>query len=97
MGGMFLDPVCTFTRCQPFAFGVFRVLMSEPSLNVQMIGCRARVGTQEMHDLQFFNLSSLPLLTGRARMPIGRPCWSQTPDFTTVSLNISRFIFYTSK
>ena len=44
-GGMFLDPVCTFTRCQPLAFGVLRVMMSEPSLNVQMIGCRARVGT----------------------------------------------------
>ena len=44
-GGMFLDPVCTFTRCQPFAFGDLRVIMSEPSLNVQMIGCRARVGT----------------------------------------------------
>ena len=44
-GGMFLDPVCIFTRCQPFAFGVLRVIMSEPSLNVQMIGCRARVGT----------------------------------------------------
>ena len=39
------DPVCTFTRCQPFAFGVLRVKMPEPSLNVQMIGCRARVGT----------------------------------------------------
>ena len=46
-GGMFLDPVCTFTRCQPFAFGVLRVIMSEPSLNVQMIGCRARVGTHK--------------------------------------------------
>ena len=45
-GGMFLDPVCTSTRCQPFAFGDLRVIMSEPSLNVQMIGCRARVGTQ---------------------------------------------------
>ena len=44
-GGMFVDPVCTFTLCQPFTFGVLRVIMSEPSLNVQMIGCRARVGT----------------------------------------------------
>ena len=53
----------------------------------------ARVGTHEMHDLQTFNLSSLPLLTCGARMPIGRPCWSQTPDFTSMSLNI----FHASK
>ncbi len=45
MAACFVDPVCTFTRCQPFAFGVLRVIMSEPSPNVQMIGCRARVGT----------------------------------------------------
>ena len=61
-GGMFLDPVCTFTRCHPFAFGDLRVIMSEPSLNVQMIGCRARVGTQEMHDLQILGLQFFTML-----------------------------------
>ena len=88
-GGMFLDPVCTFTRCQPFAFGVLRVALSEPSLNVQMHALEHTKCTI----CKLFNLSSLPLLTCGARMPIERPCWSRTPDFTSMSLNI----FHASK
>ena len=86
---MFLDPVCTFTRCQPFAFGVLRLMMSEPSLNVQTHVLEHTKCTI----CKLFNLSSLSLLTCGARMPIGRPCLSQTPDCTSMSLNI----FHASK
>ena len=34
-GGIFLDPVSTFTRCQPFAFGVLRFMMSEHHRDIE--------------------------------------------------------------
>ena len=95
-GGMFLDPVCTFTRCQPFAFGVIRVVMSEPSLNVQVIGCRARVGTHEMHDLQTFILVFNTIFRCSLVVhacPLDGHVGHRASDFTYVSLNI----FHVSK
>ena len=72
-----MDPVCTFTRCQSLPLNLQTHALEHTKCTI----CK------------LFNLSALPLLTCGARMPIGRRCWSQTPDFTSVSLNI----FHASK
>ena len=81
-------------RCQPFVFGLLCVRRPKPS---KMFAGRVRVGTHDVHDVQFFFLKLSSRLSSahlwcthvhRAAM-FGH----RTSDFTSVSLNI----FHASK